>query len=479
MKRISLLIIFWLFIISFAMAQSQKGYKITVTVKDYPDTAFLLLGRYYGDNQYITDTAFPDKKKPGQYIFKGDTAKNGGIYILLTYDLKFAEMIIDKEQQFNVTTSYPNIAANISFKNSSENIAYEKLIKTMSIHYKTLDSLQHLYKTFHSGNDSAKHLLTSIKNEYNTIETQKKDFISAYPDHIMSSVFKAQKNIAVPAPPDSLSPELQQHWSYNYYKTHYFDSINLCDDRLLFTPVLMQRFNYYISSVLSPDPDSLKYGIEYVIEKSRCSKDIFKYLVWYNVDKYQRSEIIGYDAIWVYLAQKYYLSGQAYWASKTIIDNFKSRTERVEKLLIGNIPPEFYCPDTNADTPDENFVSVFSSPAKYTVVIFWEPDCGHCQKQMPKLKDLYLAKKDSLQFEVIAVCKDFDVNKWKNYIHEKQYTSWINLNGKSSNIRYDDSWDIYSTPTIYILDQHKRIVAKRIDVDQIEQFINFWNNKYH
>ena len=34
-------------------------------------------------------------------------------------------------------------------------------------------------------------------------------------------------------------------------------------------------------------------------------------------------------------------------------------------------------------------------------------------------------------------------------------------------------FDIYSTPVIYLLDENKKIKAKRIDVDQLDGYIDF------
>jgi hypothetical protein len=36
---------------------------------------------------------------------------------------------------------------------------------------------------------------------------------------------------------------------------------------------------------------------------------------------------------------------------------------------------------------------------------------------------------------------------------------------------------VYSTPLVYILDKSKRIIGKRIPVDKIKEFIEFYENK--
>ncbi len=98
---------------------------------------------------------------------------------------------------------------------------------------------------------------------------------------------------------------------------------------------------------------------------------------------------------------------------------------------------------------------------------------------MPLLRDFYNSKHKELDFEVFAVCRDHNVEAWKNYIYSNKMTEWVNVNGKASNIKYDDLWDVHSTPTIYVLDSQKRIVTKRVEVEQIEPFIKNWNALYY
>ncbi|MDE5544718.1 MAG: TlpA family protein disulfide reductase, partial [Bacteroidales bacterium] len=145
----------------------------------------------------------------------------------------------------------------------------------------------------------------------------------------------------------------------------------------------------------------------------------------------------------------------------------------------GNTPKEFYCPDTTIGQPNQNWVSVFSSPKRYSVIIFWSLTCGHCKKAMPLWHKLYEEKGKSLDFEVFAVCKDFDVPAWKSYIRDHNLLGWVNLNGKESNLDYNDAWDITTTPTVYVVDRQNRIVTKKIEPDYLEDFLKNWQRTYY
>ncbi|MEG1499288.1 MAG: thioredoxin-like domain-containing protein [Bacteroidales bacterium] len=460
----------------------KKGFELRVKINNYPDSLqhVVLLGRYYGNIQTITDSAKYDAKT-NTYLFSQEEPKGGGLYLLISADKRYAEFVLDKDQHLSIETTYPNLGEDPKFSNSPENIVYMDFAEKGKTEYLKMEKLQKEYKTALDSNDNTKigKLKEAITIHYKKMDEQKNRFAETYPEHLISAIFKAQKEIEVPEAPTTIPDSLKREWQYEYYKNHYFDNIDLCDDRLLRTPIFHQRFDNFLEKVLyMQSPDTIKYAVERLIEKCRCNKELFKYTIWYPVDKYQRSDIVGQDAIWVYLAKKYYATGEAYWVSPAIVENFTKRISRVEPLLIGNRPPEFACPDSTVDTPNENLISVFSSPKRYTVLIFWSMSCGHCKTSLPQWLDFYHKKGKELDVEIIAICKDFDVPAWKKYIQDHGF-DWINLNGKTATVDYNDLWDIQTTPTVYIIDRQKRIVTKRIDSEYAENFIKNWNLIYY
>lgn len=460
------------------VSDNGNGFEIRVKLHGYPDSLrrSLRLGRYYWSGRYIEDSAVYDKSRD-LYVFQGDKSLNKGMYILITADDHHADFILDQNQHIDIECSYPDLSNSIRFADSKENDDYLSFIKTSKRYFLALDSLQAMLEAAKQRGDEVEssRLQKEISNFYGKVDQAKADFIENHPDNMMSAVFKAQRPVPVPDAPASIPDSLRRHWQYEYYKNHYFDNFNLCDERLLYSPMLYQRVCSFQDKVLyMQSPDTIKMAWERLIEKSRCSKEVFKALIAHSVEHYQRSQIIGQDAIWVYLAKKYYLGGEAWWASPSIVENFRKRIERVEPLLIGNRPLEFSCPDTSVDTPDEHWVSVFSSKRKYTVVLFWSLSCVHCQHSMPEWHDLYERHGKEWDFDVIAICKDHDVAAWKDYIRRHGMLDWTNLCGKKATLDYDDKWDVATTPTIYVLDSEKRIVTKMIEPEYLEDFLKNW-----
>ena len=74
---------------------------------------------------------------------------------------------------------------------------------------------------------------------------------------------------------------------------------------------------------------------------------------------------------------------------------------------------------------------------------------------------------------------EFDVDEWKKFLEEQKIEDWLNVADISfddegnplANSDWRDKYDIYSTPVVYLLDKEKRILAKRINHDQLKEII--------
>jgi peroxiredoxin len=126
--------------------------------------------------------------------------------------------------------------------------------------------------------------------------------------------------------------------------------------------------------------------------------------------------------------------------------------------------PELQMWDTS-----KQVVSLHRTQAEYTIVVFWDYECGHCSKMLPGLRDYYHEVKDK-GVKVFAVCTKSDWDKWTKYIRDKNL-DWINVNGSYSVNRYDTLYDIMSTPIIFLLDKEKKILAKKVELEQLKEIL--------
>ena len=73
------------------------------------------------------------------------------------------------------------------------------------------------------------------------------------------------------------------------------------------------------------------------------------------------------------------------------------------------------------DTTDVKWHDYYSLKSEYTILYFWDPECGHCKKTTPKLEELYTKKFKGRNIEIFSVGKAVgeDFPKWKKFIKER------------------------------------------------------------
>ncbi|MCB0799229.1 MAG: redoxin domain-containing protein, partial [Bacteroidales bacterium] len=253
--------------------------------------------------------------------------------------------------------------------------------------------------------------------------------------------------------------------SYISYKDHFFDNIDFNEPGLIRSPVLGGRMEQFFKQVVIQMPDSVISEADRLLARSSVNDDVFQYVAVWIMNRYASSEIMGHDAVVVHMADKVYLAGRAPWASKEYLADLEKRVSRLRHNLIGMKASELLMGSFAG-----HHVSLYDIEAEFTIVYFWEPDCGHCKEATPMLKEYYDRNK-SAGVEIFAVCTNHDKEKWEKYIIDHGLT-WINGWDPQRMSRFDYFYNVESTPLIYILDRNKKIIAKRLAVEDVETFID-------
>lgn len=448
-----------------------QGYKIKVQVKGLKEKDTLLLGHHFADKLFADDTLLVDKNGFG--VFTGKKKLDGGIYVVIIPSLKrkYFEFLMDDAQQISLETDTVDFVKDMKTSGSSENKLFFEWQKTMADLEKQMIPLQAKMKAFNNKNkDSVEFYrkkaieVDSVRKDY--WEKMKKD----NPNSFLTKILKVLTPIEIP---DFKLPEntpkrdsLTRLYQYVYNKDHYWDNIDFSDDRLLRTPFIEQKITDFFKNVVIMMPDSLTKEAFKLCDLAKKNKYFFQYVVVYTTNYFETSQIMGMDRIFVNLAERYYLKNECWWADTTLLSKIGERVTKLKPNLVGEIAPDLKMEDTSGVWHQLKFIK-----ADYIILVFWEPNCGHCKKEIPKLYEYYKTVRDS-GIEVFAVFTQHEVDEWKKFIDEHHF-DWINVWDKYNFTNFRNLYDIYSTPTIYILDKNKKIIAKRIGVDQIEKFIQF------
>lgn len=423
----------------------------------------IYLGNHYGDKQYVTDTTTVDAK--GQAVFKKNL--EGGIYLIITPSKKYFELLVDgKEKEISIETDTIDFVGNMKTKNSVENQLFNEYQKYLSKKSKEVEPYRKGFEKFKNGNkDSLKYYqdkLTAIDKE---VKEYKLDIINNKSNTFLAKIIKATAPPEVPEAPVLPNGRKDSTFAFRYYKAHFWDNYDFSDARLLRSPIFHAKMKEYLEQLTYQIPDSINKSADYIVSRAKANKEVFKYAVIYITSTYERSNIMGMDAVFVHMAKNYYTYDNAYWVDSTTIFKIQDRAKRTEPLLLGKKAPWFACKDTN-----NNWVDMYKVKAKYLVLVFWDPDCGHCKKAMPYLIEAYPKLKQA-GVEFLGACVELERDKWVKYLRENKLP-WINVGDwvPESNFRYD--YYIESTPQIYVLDENKIIIAKKLGAEQLYEFFS-------
>ncbi len=440
------------------MQAAAQGYRIEVKADGFAHDT-LLLGYYLGDKQYVRDTTV---RRGQSFVFEGREPLPPGMYMLVfPPENQFVQFLVDKDdQRFALRMDFADLTHSVRVRGSAQNEAFQRYLSFLE---KQRLKAEDLRKQLEQAEDEA--TKQSVEKQLKAIDEEVKNYqlatIGKHPGTLLAKIVEANLPLDVP----EFEGEDAQFRKWQWAKKHYFDHIDLAAPGLLRTPFLQQRVDYYVDKMIVQHPDSINAALDTLLERMRPAPETFQYFLVHFLNKYARSKIVGMDAVYVHLALAYYATGQAPWTDEETLEKILDNARKLEPLLIGKIAP-----DIRMQTRDGRPVSLHEFESPYTVLFFWDPDCGHCKKSMPDMIGFYNQFKDR-GVEIFGVCTKFynEADKCWNFVDEKGIGIWLNTIDPYHQSKYKTIYDIRSTPQIYVLDKDKRILVKRIGAKQLPE----------
>lgn len=451
---------------STALAQTKSGYSIAMKVQGLKDTT-AYLAYYFGDKQYLRDTSNVNSK--GELVFDGKEKLPQGVYMLVLGKSRIFDFVVGDNQHFLLETNSAEYVKNMVVKNDVDNkLFFDNMIHNATLSKEAEPYLKILQDTTLKDEDKKEAREVYRKTTEKSIAYQGQ-IIDQYPNTVTARLFKTGKQVQIPDPPKKADGTIDSTFQLRYYREHFFDYIDLSDDALirLPQPIYSRKVAEYLDKLYVPQVDSVWGAIKKIVAKAKKNPETYKYMVFTLIVKYQTPEYMGMDEVFVRLYDTYFATGEMnYWANEKYRKNLKDYADNLRKSLVGRIAPNLMMQDANLQPK-----SMYDIKTRYTIVYFYDPDCGTCKKETPVLVNFYTKNKAKFNLEVFAVNSDSSLVKMRNYIKEMNM-KWITVNGPRTYLgNYHDSYDANTTPTIYVLDDKKKIIAKKLPAAKLEDFL--------
>jgi len=460
---------------------AQTGYEIKVLFKPFKNQ-FIYLGHYFGKQYPIIDSVLLNNKS--EAVFKGTKKLPGGIY-LIGYPNKagFFEILVDKQQKFSVAADTSTLQGGIQFKNSPDNVLFNDYHQYMSLRGKRIAELQQQLKSTVNKNDSTR-LTDELTKEEKSVNSYREEFIKKNPGNILSALLITMREPVLTGKLKEQKTKDDSLAAYNYFKNHYWDGVNFWDGRLSYTTFFEEKLDKYFNQLVVLQPDSVIKEIDWMLGFASINDEMTRFLLLKFVNRYLVQRYMWEDAIFVHLFEKYISQKNYDWLTT---QGRKTITDRAYSLM-ANI---FGTPAADIELPDTagKATSLYSLSATYTVVCLFDPTCSHCKETLPKLDSFYLTKWKAMGLKMFAVAKETDGTQkdWLRFIHEHHLQEWINVYYSKAADKarteagipgYSQLYDVITFPTLYLLDKDKRIIAKKLTYQQIDEVLEIKINSH-
>ncbi len=457
-------------------SMARQGYKLHVKIPGVKDS-MVFLAHYYGEplpKIYKRDSARFDRNGNAEFTTT-DSTFVGGIYMMLLSDKKtYFEFLLNSGDDITMNVTLDKLPDGVKFKNSPENDRFQAYVDFL--------------KGYSAGQEKLKKKLADAKTEADTAAVRKEaqgsakdltnyrhDYVAKYPGSLLANIFNALEVPVVPEGDHYLEDGKTKDstFAYNYYKAHFWDGFNYQDDRLIHTPVLQPKLEEYITKLVLPYPDSVNAESDRLLKKAKGTKDLFKFTLWWLTRNVENSKVMGMDECFVYLVENYYMKGDAFWLTSDELSKYMDRAMKIAPNVIGNVAPEVKTKNVFTQK-DESMMAI---KANWTLLVFYSPDCGHCQHEIPQLDSVYEAALKAKGVKVMTVSTEGDSKKIQEFITKHKIESWTNTWDPDHTGDWRGKFDVYSTPTIYLMDEKKIIRGKRLDHSNVLSVIEMQERK--
>lgn len=360
---------------------------------------------------------------------------------------RFIDVIFHQE---NIDFKYNDVngLSTIQFVESAENREYQLSMKLIGNAHKILDSLQLAYLQDASKKTATAYQKKSIaylKTKNSILERSKKLFVK----QIIQANFQHYSPEVIPSAKDYL----------DYKYTHFFDAISFNNEQITNSSLFIDKITDFVFYLNTSDNQKTqekiyKKGVNEVVTKATnpiLKKNIIELLLYLFTSEKKTSVV---DFILENYFKKLPLTLQDTEFKQSILEELATE--------IGRTAPDFSWSENSQDFA----LSKLKSTQNY-VLVFWSTSCSHCRKEIP---ELYTFTKEKTNVKVIAFGMETNADKWANFTkplkkwhHALGLGKWENETAKM--------YQIYSTPSYFVLNENKKIIAKPETLEGLKNII--------
>lgn len=250
----------------------------------------------------------------------------------------------------------------------------------------------------------------------------------------------------------------------------FWDDFDFMDTLAVKTPEIgEQRLVDFISLLPAISPEIRATAIKHMLSKAKAHPVSFQYFkeqyerYLYNPNSPQRNDS-SYESVLEFLMDSIQLN--------------TAERFRYGKLLklVRNNQVGGQAIDFDVELSDGQKTNLHQVQAPLTFLLFYEPGCSYCEYSILRLRESLALQSlvSAGRIQVIAVYASGNREIWKDY-QDNIPESWMNAFDFENQILDNELYDLKASPTLYLLDQEKRVVVKD---GEVEELLSLFNERF-
>lgn len=444
--------ILWIILFAFSNSLVAQEYELHGRIEGLP-SATIRISDFYGNENRVVDSVMTDQNGSFRYGFPAGTRK--GMYRLRFGNNQYMDIIYNHEN-IRFETDIGALIDSLEFTGSIENQLYFEYLNRRNLMEYKLELLGPVKAYYPQDDPFYSEVVEKFKNITNDFESFVKDVTSEHPETFVSRIVKADHT---PSPPI----DMNQREAMEYMRAHFFDNIDFNDTSLLYTNVIagkvMQYLSFYQNNRMTKDQLQVEFikAVNRIMDETNVNQMVYEYVLDYLLTGF---ESYGFEKVITYIADN--VSFDETCVNSERKAQLEKKVESLKKFSVGKKVPDF----TSVDLLG-NEVTLSEIGSQYTLLVFWATWCPHCSRLLPELETIYFPEtRDKL--EIVAVSLDESPEELEGFLAEGNF-SWINISDYEKwNGELVQLFDVYATPTMYLLFQDRTILAKPMTFDELK-----------
>lgn len=446
-----------LFCCTFLQAQNVK---IEATVMQLP-VGKIYISQIRGEEHKLVDSVFVSGSivrfnlkdpQPGVYRLTLGKAFRADI---LEEEPQFFDIIINQENFIQVKTNFNFPIDSMKILNSLENQIYYKFLRASKFYRNKAGHLLPLFSFYKPGDDFYDHL----NNEFFRLHKEHTDSLLNWANQVPGSFASSLLKF-------SLLPLVDPFGGFyemtEFLKSHYFDLVTFSDERLIYSQAYTQKILEFLNLYRIPEKDQAAQeeqfikAVDIIMERVSYNEKVYEFILNFLIDGF---DLFKMEKVLLHLAENYVEKGCETDSRKIM----EQRLEGYKRMAEGNKVNDIVLMDSDGKTK-----KLSELKNEYVLILFWSSWCQHCTRLLPELKKWYENEK-TIDLEVFSVSIDTSRFDWEENLLTYGYP-WINVcNFQGWEGKVASDYNIYATPTMFIVDRERQILAKPLTLREFKK----------